>query len=98
MAWVGVKDGGGVEVSSAAAKMLRFGRPILGSLNNGLISRGFGVGKIAIGLDQNVFALELELELELELFWSSVGFGKKNRARSRRNICAAGSSTLGGNH
>ena len=71
MAWVGVKDGGGVEVSSAAAKMLRFGRPILGSLNNGLISRGFWVGKIAIGLDQNVFALELEL------FWSSVGLERK---------------------
>jgi hypothetical protein len=71
MAWVGVKDGGGVEVSSAAAKTLRFGRPILGSLNNGLTSRGFWVGKIAIGLDQDVFALELEL------FCSSVGLGKK---------------------
>jgi hypothetical protein len=71
MAWVGVKDGGGVEVSSAAAKTWRFGRPILGSLNNGLTSRGFWVGKIAIGLGQDVFALELEL------FCSSVGLGKK---------------------
>jgi hypothetical protein len=71
MAWVGVKDGGGVEVSSAAAKTLRFGRPILGSLNNGLTSRGFWIGKIAIGLDQDVFALELEL------FCSSVGLEKK---------------------
>lgn len=71
MAWVGVKDGGGVEVSSAAAKTLRFGRPILGSLNNGLTSREFWIGKIAIGLGQDVFALELEL------FCSSVGLGKK---------------------
>jgi hypothetical protein len=29
MAWVGVKDEGGVDVSSAAANTLRFGRPML---------------------------------------------------------------------
>jgi hypothetical protein len=34
MVWVGVKDDGGVDVSSAVANMLRFGRPMFDSWGN----------------------------------------------------------------
>ncbi len=47
MAWVVVKDEGGVEVSSAAAKTLRLGRPILERLAVLLLVSGLGLEEIS---------------------------------------------------
>jgi hypothetical protein len=60
MAWVFVKDEGGVDVSSAAAKTLRFGRPISSSLAVDLPVSGFGLLDMASWLGAGPF-FELEL-------------------------------------